>query len=102
MVGTALLIRLGQKSRGMWRRLRMGPVRGTQRRQHIADSVTANYLVCLETGTRHVLLRRHLRETLGLTPAQYRRRWGLPDDYPMVAANYARLRGEARRLQRCG
>lgn len=63
----------------------------------IEQSVTDNFLVCLETGTRHVALRRHLRETLGMTPAEYRRRWGLPESYPMVAAVYDARRSVARR-----
>ena len=62
----------------------------------VEDSVTRNFLVCLDTGTRHVVLRRHLREKLGLTPKQYRRRWGLADDYPMVAAISTERRAAAR------
>lgn len=62
----------------------------------VEQSVTRNFLVCLETGTRHVVLGRHLREKLGLTPGQYRRRWGLADDYPMVAAIYTERRAAAR------
>ncbi|WP_238372790.1 MucR family transcriptional regulator [Heliomarina baculiformis] len=58
----------------------------------VEDGVSDNFLICLETGTRHVLLRRHIAETLGMTPAQYRRRWGLPDDYPMIARSYLRRR----------
>jgi predicted transcriptional regulator len=54
--------------------------------------VTPNFLVCLETGSRQVLLRRHLRETLRMTPQEYRDRWGLPSNYPMAAANYLRRR----------
>ncbi|MFC4669553.1 MucR family transcriptional regulator [Seohaeicola nanhaiensis] len=60
----------------------------------IENSVTPNVLVCLETGTRHVALRRHLAETLGLSPAEYRQRWGLPDDYPMVSTAYVTLRNK--------
>ncbi len=62
----------------------------------VEDSVTPNFLVCLETGTRQVLLRRHLRETLRMTPDEYRDRWGLPPEYPMVAANYLRRRKTVR------
>ena len=62
----------------------------------VEDSVTANFLVCLETGTRHVTLTRHLQETLRMTPAEYRRRWRLPADYPMVAQNYLARRDEIR------
>lgn len=60
----------------------------------IDKSVSDNFLVCLDTGTRHVALRRHLKEVLGLTPAEYRRRWGLPEDYPMVARNYLKQRNK--------
>ena len=92
MAGRQIISRLRR-----WARARLGRV--TQGRRVSAypaeESVTANFLVCLETGTRHVLLRRHLKETLGLTPAEYRRRWGLPDDYPMIAENYAKSRKAA-------
>ena len=57
----------------------------------IRRSVTPDYLVCLEDGKRYKSLRRHLAG-LGLTPAQYREKWNLPPDYPMVAPNYAALR----------
>lgn len=56
-----------------------------------AESIHPDYLICLEDGAKRKMLKRHLR-TLGLTPAEYRRRWNLPADYPMVAPNYARLR----------
>ncbi|WP_407496418.1 MucR family transcriptional regulator [Pseudooceanicola sp. MF1-13] len=64
----------------------------------IEDSVTPNFLVCLETGSRQVLLKRHLRETLRMTPEEYRDRWGLPPEYPMVAANYKMRRAAAKRV----
>ncbi|MGR3497801.1 MAG: MucR family transcriptional regulator [Limimaricola soesokkakensis] len=54
----------------------------------IEASVTPDYIICLETGRKLVLLRRHLRETLHLTPEEYRSRWGLPPEYPMAAPNY--------------
>lgn len=62
----------------------------------IEDSVTPNFLICLETGSRQVLLRRHLRETLRMTPEEYRDRWGLPPEYPMVAESYERRRKAVR------
>ena len=68
----------------------------------IEDSVTPNFLVCLETGTRQVLLRRHLRETLRMTPEEYRDRWGLPPEYPMVAESYQRRRKAVRHAERHG
>jgi predicted transcriptional regulator len=59
----------------------------------IRKSVSADYLICLEDGKRFKSLRRHLN-VLGMTPAQYRAKWNLPTDYPMVAANYAAKRSE--------
>jgi predicted transcriptional regulator/ribosomal protein S18 acetylase RimI-like enzyme len=60
----------------------------------ISASIQPDYLVCLENGRRLRSLKRHLRVAHGLTPEEYRARWGLPADYPMVAPNYARLRRE--------
>jgi len=57
----------------------------------VKKSVTPDYLICLEDGKRFKSLKRHLAG-LGMTPAQYRKKWGLPDSYPMVAANYAATR----------
>jgi predicted transcriptional regulator len=56
-------------------------------------SITPDFLICLDDGKRFKSLRRHLA-TLGLTPAQYREKWNLPSDYPMVAPNYAAQRSE--------
>jgi predicted transcriptional regulator len=56
-------------------------------------SVTPDYLISLEDGRQYKSLKRHLRGR-GLTPEEYRRKWGLSHDYPMVAANYARQRSE--------
>ncbi|HIF10673.1 MAG TPA: MucR family transcriptional regulator [Sneathiellales bacterium] len=58
----------------------------------IKKSVTPDYLVCLEDGKRLKMLKRHLMTSYQLTPEQYRQRWGLPGDYPMVAPNYAQQR----------
>ena len=60
----------------------------------IKESVTANYVVCLEDGKRQKTLRRHLATAHGLTPAEYRKKWGLPADHPIVAPNYAKQRSE--------
>ena len=57
----------------------------------IKKSITPDYLICLEDGRRFKSLKRHLRN-LGLTPEQYRAKWNLPTDYPMVAPNYAAAR----------
>jgi len=59
----------------------------------IRKSITPDYLVCLDDGKKFKSLRRHLA-TLGLTPDGYRKKWGLPADYPMVAPNYAAQRSE--------
>jgi len=55
----------------------------------IKRSVTADYIVCLEDGKRLKMLKRYLRARYNLTPEQYRKKWNLPHDYPIVAANYA-------------
>ncbi|MFY9971397.1 MAG: MucR family transcriptional regulator [Roseiarcus sp.] len=57
----------------------------------VRKSVTPDYLICLEDGKRFRSMRRHLK-LLGLTPEQYREKWNLPSDYPMVAPNYAAQR----------
>ena len=57
----------------------------------IRKSITPDFLICLDDGKRFKSLRRHLAG-LGLTPEQYRQKWNLPPDYPMVAANYAAQR----------
>lgn len=56
------------------------------------DSVSDTYIICLEDGRRFRSLRRHLMAKYGLTPDDYRRKWNLPPDYPMVAPSYARDR----------
>jgi len=58
----------------------------------IKKSITPDYIICLEDGKKFKMLRRHLLNVYGLTPEQYRERWGLPADYPMVAPNYAEKR----------
>ncbi|WP_398482560.1 MucR family transcriptional regulator [Tardiphaga sp.] len=60
----------------------------------VKKSMTAEYLVCLEDGKRFKSLKRHLRTQYGMTPEQYREKWGLPADYPMVAPNYAVARSQ--------
>ena len=59
----------------------------------IRKTVTPDFLISLEDGRRYRTLKRHLAGR-GLTPEQYRAKWGLPPDYPMVAANYAAQRSE--------
>ncbi len=58
----------------------------------IKKSVQDEYLVCLEDGKKLKMLKRHLSTSYGLTPAEYRTKWSLPSDYPMVAPAYARKR----------
>ena len=58
----------------------------------IKRSLTPDYIVCLEDGKRFKSLKRHLRTQYNLTPEQYREKWSLPLDYPMVAPNYAAAR----------
>lgn len=58
----------------------------------IKKSVNADFIVCLEDGKKLKMLKRYLRSQYGMTPEEYRARWGLPADYPMVAPNYAAQR----------
>lgn len=58
----------------------------------IKRSVTADYIVCLEDGKKLKMLKRHLQTRYGMTPDEYRQRWGLKSDYPMVAPSYAATR----------
>ena len=58
----------------------------------IKRSITPDYVVCLEDGKKLKMLKRHLKTRYNLTPDEYRERWGLPADYPMVAPNYAKQR----------
>src|SRR4051812_6522861 len=60
----------------------------------VKKSVQPDYIVCLDDGKRFKSLKRHLRTTYNLTPDQYRAKWGLAHDYPMVAPNYAAARSE--------
>src|SRR5215210_8059801 len=60
----------------------------------IKKSVTPDYIISLENGQKFKSLKRHLMNSYGITPAEYRAKWGLPKDYPMVAPNYAKARSE--------
>ena len=60
----------------------------------LKKSIAPDYLVCLEDGKRFKSLKRHLRTQYNMTPEQYREKWGLPPDYPMVAPNYAAARSQ--------
>jgi predicted transcriptional regulator len=63
----------------------------------IKKSVMPDYIVCLEDGKKLKMLKRHLKTAYNLTPEQYRERWELPPDYPMVAPNYAKQRSQLAR-----
>ena len=58
----------------------------------LRKSIHADYIICLEDGKKLKMLKRHLKTAYNMTPEQYRERWGLPQDYPMVAPNYAKTR----------
>jgi MucR family transcriptional regulator, transcriptional regulator of exopolysaccharide biosynthesis len=60
----------------------------------VKRSINSDFIVCLEDGKKFKSLRRHLRTQYNLTPEQYREKWGLPADYPMVAPNYAAARSQ--------
>nr|WP_204262987.1 MucR family transcriptional regulator [Methylobacterium sp. BTF04] len=60
----------------------------------IKKSITPDYLVCLEDGKRFKSLKRHLRAQYDMSPDQYRAKWNLPEDYPMVAPNYSVARSK--------
>lgn len=66
----------------------------TPQKSNIKKSVFPDYLVCLEDGRRYKSLKRHLRVKYNLTPEQYRTKWGLAADYPMVAPRYAETRSK--------
>jgi MucR family transcriptional regulator, transcriptional regulator of exopolysaccharide biosynthesis len=60
----------------------------------VKKSITSDHIVCLEDGKKFKSLKRHLRTQYNMTPEQYRDKWGLPPDYPMVAPNYAAARSQ--------
>jgi predicted transcriptional regulator len=60
----------------------------------IRRSINPDYLVCLEDGLKFKSLKRHLRSQYNMSPEDYRAKWGLPKDYPMVAPNYAKARSD--------
>jgi predicted transcriptional regulator len=60
----------------------------------VRKSIAEDFLICLEDGKKFKSLKRHLRSQYNLSPEQYREKWGLPADYPMVAPNYAKARSQ--------
>jgi len=63
----------------------------------VKKSIMPDHIICLEDGKKLKMLKRHLRTVYGLTPEQYREKWNLPADYPMVAPNYAKKRSSLAR-----
>jgi predicted transcriptional regulator len=70
------------------------PAEKTKPAVAIGRSITDEYIVCLEDGAKLKMLKRYLRTNFGMSPDEYRKKWGLPADYPMVAPSYARRRSE--------
>lgn len=73
------------------------PVTATERPQpavNVKRSVHPDYIICLEDGKKLKMLKRHLKTAYNMSPDEYRERWNLPPDYPMVAPNYARQRSK--------
>lgn len=68
------------------------PTNSRQPAVPIKKSVGDDFIVCLEDGKRLTMLKRYLKRRHKMTPEEYRKKWGLPHDYPMVAPSYARLR----------
>jgi len=73
------------------------PVERPQPAVAIKKSVTNDFIVCLEDGKKLKMLKRHLKSAYNMSPEQYRERWGLPPEYPMVAPNYAKRRSQLAR-----
>lgn len=68
----------------------------------VKKSVTDDYIICLEDGKKFKSLKRHLRAKYGMSPEEYREKWGLSADYPMVSPNYARERSRLAREMKLG
>lgn len=68
----------------------------------IKQSITDDFIICLEDGKKFKSMKRHLMAKYGLTPERYREKWGLPDDYPMTAPNYSVKRSHLARVAGLG
>jgi len=68
----------------------------------IKKSVFDDFIICLEDGKKFKSLKRHLRTSFNMTPDEYRRKWGLGQDYPMVAPNYAKKRSDLAKVMGLG
>ena len=88
-IGTVYSSLPGLNGRG-----KVPPVEAPKPAVAIKRSVMPDHIVCLEDGKKLKMLKRHLRTTYGLSPEEYRAKWGLPADYPMVAPNYAAQRSD--------
>ncbi|MBP7704911.1 MAG: MucR family transcriptional regulator [Caulobacter sp.] len=97
-VGQAALPDLIRTVHGSLSHLGAGPVAAPREKQKpavpVSKSVQRDYIVCLEDGAHLKMLKRYLRSRFGLSPEEYRRKWGLPPDYPMVAPAYAERRSD--------
>jgi predicted transcriptional regulator len=89
VIGTVYASFAGLNGRG-----KVQPIEAPKPAVAIKRSVMPDYIVCLEDGKKLKMLKRHLRTTYGLSPEEYRAKWGLPADYPMVAPNYAAQRSD--------
>jgi len=90
----SLVVTLHATLNGLAARNSMEPAEPPTPAVAIKRSIMPDYIVCLEDGKRFKSLKRHLRTRYDLTPDEYRTRWGLAPDYPMVAPNYAAARSE--------
>ncbi len=70
------------------------PVNNQKSAVPVSRSITDDYIICLENGAKLKMLKRYIRTRFGLSPEQYRKKWNLPADYPMVAPGYGRRRSE--------
>ncbi len=68
----------------------------------VKKSIAPNFIICLEDGKKQKMLKRHIRVSHNLTPDEYRTKWNLPADYPMVAPNYAKQRSQLAKKSRLG
>jgi len=89
---SALIESVHRTLAGLGRPAETAPVARPEPAVAVKRSVTPEYLVCLEDGKKLKMLKRHLKTAYNMTPEQYRERWGLPPDYPMVAPAYAEHR----------
>ena len=80
--------------RGLEGQIAEAPIEPLKPAVPVRKSITPEYLICLEDGKKLKMLKRHLRSTYNMTPDDYRTKWSLPSDYPMVAPKYAEQRSE--------